>query len=85
MYFGIATSQIRLTLHFQLSQYSFDGVEVEGQWPRPQATVFHGMSNMISPSNFHDGSGYHSMTDGVAGGRIATCRTRPSIAISASQ
>ncbi|EME40796.1 glycosyltransferase family 17 protein [Dothistroma septosporum NZE10] len=47
----------RLTLRSQFYYYSFQWLHVGEQWPHPQATVFHGLQNTLSPNDLRHGYG----------------------------
>lgn len=47
----------RLTLRSHFYYYSFQWLHVGEQWPHPQATVFHGLSNTLSPNELRNGIG----------------------------
>ncbi|CAK4030381.1 glycosyltransferase family 17 [Lecanosticta acicola] len=47
----------RLTLRSDFYYYSFQWMHVGEQWPHPQATVFRGLHNTISPVHLRNGEG----------------------------
>lgn len=47
----------RLTLRSLFYYYSFQWLHVGEQWPHPQATVFHGLSETLTPNELRNGIG----------------------------
>ncbi|KAK4618200.1 hypothetical protein CLAFUW4_12080 [Fulvia fulva] len=47
----------RLTLRSQFYYYSFQWLHIGEQWPHPQATVFHGLHDTLSPNDLRHGYG----------------------------
>lgn len=47
----------RLTLRSHFYYYSFQWLHVGEQWPHPQATVFHGLTNTLTPNELRNGIG----------------------------
>lgn len=47
----------RLTLRSNFYYYSFQWLHTGEQWPHPQATVYHGLTNTLTPNHLRNGIG----------------------------